>query len=153
MAEPLAVVIMGSSSDAEIMSGADLMLKEFDISVDKQVISAHRNARKLADYIAKAEADGVEVIIAGAGMSAHLPGAIAALTTLPVIGVPIAGAGLGGLDALLSMVQMPSGVPVAVMAINGAKNAAILAAEILALKHSSVKKALFEYRTKLAGES
>lgn len=153
MAEPLVVLIMGSTSDAKIMRAASTQLKDFNIPFEEQVISAHRNAKALAEYIVKAEAMGAEVVIAGAGKSAHLPGAIAALTTLPVIGVPISGADLGGMDALLSMVQMPSGVPVATVAINGAKNGAILAAEILALKRLEVKKVLAEYRKKLAGES
>jgi len=153
MAESLVVVIMGSTSDEKIMDGASLLLKALKIPFETRVISAHRNAKALTEYIAKVEKTGVEVIIAGAGKSAHLPGAIAALTTLPVIGVPISGAVLGGMDALLSIAQMPTGVPVATVAIDGAKNGAIMAAQILALKHSAIKEALLKYRTDLAGKS
>lgn len=127
-------IIMGSTSDLEVMSPAMATLEEFGIEFEKRVISAHRAPDLLREYVTTARDRGVVAIIAGAGGAAHLPGVTAAMTTLPVIGVPILGKALGGLDALLSMVQMPSGVPVATVGINGSKNAALLAVQIIALQ-------------------
>ena len=141
-------IIFGSESDRETMKTACEVLDLFSIEYTVEVLSAHRNPGKVMEFARSAETNGYKVIIAGAGMAAHLAGAVAANTTLPVIGVPIDTSSLGGLDALLSTVQMPSGVPVATMAIGkaGAKNAAILAAEILALCDENLRKRLKEFR-------
>ena len=139
---------MGSTSDLEVMSGAFEMLDSFGIPYEKRVISAHRAPRLLAEWASGARDRGVDLIIAGAGGAAHLAGVIAGLTSLPVIGVPIRTQMMGGLDSLLSIVQMPSGIPVATVAINGAKNAAILAAEIFALSDPLVRSRLEEFRQK-----
>lgn len=141
-------IIMGSSSDMEIMSEAEKMLKQLGIACEMIVASAHRNPEKVAKF-AKEAVNKYDCIIAGAGKAAHLPGVVAGHTTLPVIGVPIKTSDLGGLDSLLSIVQMPKGVPVATVAINGAQNAAILAAQIVALKDNKAKKALEEYKESL----
>ncbi|MFC1998470.1 5-(carboxyamino)imidazole ribonucleotide mutase [Chloroflexota bacterium] len=143
-------VVIGSKSDEEAIKPALDMLRELDVMYDFSVISAHRTPQKARDYAAEASSCGIEVIIAGAGKAAHLPGVLASWTTLPIIGVPLVSGDLAGLDALLSIVQMPSGVPVATMAIGGAKNAAIFAAEILALKYETIKKALEAFRRKLS---
>lgn len=142
------LIIMGSKSDGEIMAKAEETLKEFGIKSEVVVASAHRNPEKVSELAGKAEGN-YDVIIAGAGKAAHLPGVIAGQTIVPVIGVPIKTSDLGGMDSLLSIVQMPSGVPVATVAINGAKNAAILAAQIVALKDEKVKKKLKEFKEKL----
>ena len=126
-------IIMGSTSDLEIMSSAFAVLDEFGVPYEKKVISAHRAPELLAKYASSARERGLSVIIAGAGGAAHLPGVPAAMTTIPVIGVPISGKAFGGMDALLSMVQMPSGIPVATVSVNGAKNAALLAVSILSV--------------------
>jgi 5-(carboxyamino)imidazole ribonucleotide mutase len=139
-------IIMGSASDWEVMSPACTALEEFGISYEKKVLSAHRNPGPLAEYVGSARERGVEIIIAGAGGAAHLPGVIAALTTLPVIGVPVKSKALNGLDSLLSIVQMPSGIPVATMAIDGARNAALYAVAILALKDEGLSAKLQEFR-------
>lgn len=151
---PKVGVVMGSHSDLPTMQEAIKVLKEFKIGFDVDVVSAHRSPKLAYKYASEAEKKGYEVIIAGAGGAAALPGVIAGLTTLPVIGVPVAGQGLGGLDSLYSMVQMPGGVPVAItgMGAAGAKNAAILAVEILSLKEPSLKKKLLEYKEGLAME-
>jgi len=141
-------VIMGSASDWEVMSPACTTLEEFGIPYEKKVLSAHRNPGPLAEYVQNARANGFDVIIAGAGGAAHLPGVIAALTTLPVIGVPVKSKALNGLDSLLSIVQMPSGIPVATMAIDGAKNAALMAVSMLALHHPTLTDRLEEFRKK-----
>ena len=141
---------MGSVSDLDIMSGAAQMLDSFGVSYEKKVISAHRTPDLMAEWAKTARARGIDVIIAGAGGAAHLAGVAAAFTTLPVIAVPIPTKDLGGLDSLLSMVQMPTGIPVATVAIGGAKNAAILAVEILALKEPSLAQKLRDYRQKQA---
>lgn len=146
-------IIMGSDSDYEIMSQAAEILNEFDIEYDIFVASAHRTPNDVANYVKNARSNGIKVIIAGAGGAAHLPGVCAAYTTLPVIGVPIQTKSLGGLDSLLSIVQMPSGVPVATVAINGAKNAGILSVEILSLQDSTLEQKLEEYKQKLAESS
>jgi 5-(carboxyamino)imidazole ribonucleotide mutase len=143
-------IIMGSKSDAEIMKAASDTLDEFSIENHTFVISAHRNPHSVFEFASSAESDGYEVIIAGAGGAAHLPGVIAALTVLPVIGVPVKSAALNGMDSLLSIVQMPSGVPVATVAIDGAKNAGILAAQILAVKYPEVREAVRAHKVKLS---
>ena len=137
---------MGSTSDLEIMSAAFKTLDEFGVEYEKRVISAHRAPGLLFEWASGAKERGVDVIIAGAGGAAHLPGVTAAMTIVPVIGVPIAGKAFGGLDSLLSMVQMPSGIPVATVAVNGAKNAALLAVSILALSDRALSDKLAEFR-------
>lgn len=139
-------IIMGSKSDWEVMSAACSILEEFGVPFEKKVISAHRTPQFFCDYISSAPSRGVNLIIAGAGGAAHLPGMAAAMTTLPVIGVPIKSAALQGLDSLLSIVQMPSGVPVATMAINGAANAALYAVSIFALGDKTLSVKLEEFR-------
>jgi 5-(carboxyamino)imidazole ribonucleotide mutase len=143
-------VVIGSKSDEEAIKPALDMLRELDVMYEFSVISAHRTPQKARDYAAEAASRGIEVIIAGAGKAAHLPGVLASWTTLPIIGVPLVSGDLAGLDALLSIVQMPSGVPVATMSIGGAKNAAIFAAQILALKYETIKKALEAFRKRLS---
>ena len=141
-------VIMGSTSDWNVMSAAVDTLTEFGIEVDKRVISAHRAPHALMEWAESAAANGLQVIIAGAGGAAHLAGVIAGLTQLPVIGVPVRSKTLDGLDSLLSMVQMPSGIPVATVAIDGAKNAALLAVAILALQDKPLAQQLMDFRRK-----
>lgn len=141
-------VIMGSTSDLEIMSAALKTLEEFGIEVVKKVISAHRTPDLMCEFAKGAKAAGIGVIIAGAGGAAHVAGVVAGMTTVPVIGVPIQTKALGGMDSLLSIVQMPGGVPVATMAINGSKNAALLAVEILALTNETLHDKLLAYRAK-----
>ncbi|PIV11549.1 MAG: 5-(carboxyamino)imidazole ribonucleotide mutase [Candidatus Omnitrophica bacterium CG12_big_fil_rev_8_21_14_0_65_43_15] len=145
-------IIMGSKSDLEVMNEAANMLKEFGIEHEMKVLSAHRAPKDVAEYSENAAANGFKVIIAGAGAAAALPGVIAAHTTLPVIGVPIDSTSLKGIDALLSIVQMPSGIPVACMAIGktGAKNAGIFAIEILAAGDKALEKKLQDYKKELA---
>lgn len=147
---PLVGVVMGSKSDEALMQPALDMLKELGIEYEVSVISAHRKPEKVREYGQNARGWGIEVIIAGAGMAAHLPGVLASWTTLPVIGIPLPAGELKGMDALLSIMQMPSGVPVACVAIGGAKNAALLAAQILGLKYDKIREAYEEYRKKLA---
>ena len=139
-------IIMGSTSDLEIMSSAFAVLDEFGVPYEKKVISAHRAPELLAKYASSARERGLSVIIAGAGGAAHLPGVTAAMTTIPVIGVPISGKAFGGMDALLSMVQMPSGIPVATVSVNGAKNAALLAISILSLTDPILEEKLSGFR-------
>lgn len=139
-------IIMGSASDYEVMSGAVDMLTALDIDFEKRVVSAHRTPELMYEYAKTAKERGISVIIAGAGGSAHLPGMVAAMTTLPVIGVPVKSKALNGIDSLLSIVQMPSGIPVATVAINGAKNAALIAASILALQDNGIAKRLENFR-------
>ncbi len=143
-------LLMGSKSDLKKVTPAEETLAEMGVRVKTAVISAHRQPQKLRDFVDAAAAEGVEVFIAAAGKAAHLPGVVASMTTLPVIGLPISSPDLGGMDALLSMVQMPRGVPVATVAIDGAENAALLACAILALKYGEVSKALAAYRQRLA---
>jgi len=145
-------VIMGSTSDLEVMSAAFAVLEEFGIEYEKRVISAHRAPRLLAEFASTARERGVAVIIAGAGGAAHLAGVTAAYTTIPVIGVPICGKAFGGMDALLATVQMPSGIPVATMAIDGAKNAALYAVAILALHDEALAAKLEAFRRTQAGK-
>ncbi|MBQ9450317.1 MAG: 5-(carboxyamino)imidazole ribonucleotide mutase [Bacteroidales bacterium] len=143
-------IIMGSKSDWEVMSVACETLDQFGVPYEKKVISAHRTPQFFCEYMAAARDRGVSVVIAGAGGAAHLPGMCAAMTSLPVIGVPIRSKALNGLDSLLSIVQMPSGVPVATMAIDGAKNAALYAVSILALQDPALAAALEDFRKKQA---
>lgn len=144
-----AALFIGSDSDWPIMKPAVELLKEFGVEVDVIVASAHRTPAKVHEYAENARENGVGVIIAAAGAAAHLAGVIASYTTLPVIGVPINATPLNGLDALLSTVQMPSGIPVATMAVNGAKNAAVFALEIFGAGDAAVAKQLEGYREKL----
>ena len=137
---------MGSASDWDVMSQACETLDAFGIPYEKKVLSAHRNPGPLAEYVAAAPERGCEIFIAGAGGAAHLPVVIAAYTTLPVIGIPVKSKALSGWDSLLSIVQMPSGIPVATMAIDGAKNAALYAVSILALQDSSLALKLKQFR-------
>lgn len=139
---------MGSTSDYEVMSEAVRTLEEFGVEFEKRVVSAHRTPDLLCDYARTARERGLGVIIAGAGGAAHLPGMVASMTTLPVVGVPVKSRTLNGLDSLLSIVQMPAGVPVATTAINGAKNAALLAVSILALQDRVLADKLEAFRAK-----
>ncbi len=139
---------MGSTSDWGIMSAAVEMLEELGIEYEKRVISAHRTPHLMVEYATTARERGIGCIIAGAGGAAHVAGVTAGLTTVPVIGVPIKSAALNGLDSLLSIVQMPSGVPVSTVAINGAKNAALIAASIFALTDKALEERLLEFRRK-----
>lgn len=139
---------MGSTSDLEVMSAAFAVLDQFGVEYEKKVISAHRAPALLAEWAGTARERGIDVIVAGAGGAAHLPGVTAAYTTLPVIGVPICGKAFGGMDALLSMVQMPSGIPVATVAVNGAKNAALLALSILSVRDKGIEAKLADFRRK-----
>lgn len=152
MAKVEVAIVMGSKSDLPVMERTCKMLDRLGISYSSQVLSAHRTPAKTREFAVSAARRGIKVVIAGAGMAAHLPGVIASQTTLPVIGVPLAGSVLSGVDALHSIVQMPSGVPVATMAIGeaGAHNAAVFAAEILALENSDVRKRLVAYKRSLA---
>ncbi|MDR1860050.1 MAG: 5-(carboxyamino)imidazole ribonucleotide mutase [Bacteroidales bacterium] len=146
--EPKVSIIMGSVSDYEVMSGAAKILDEFEIPFEINALSAHRTPEAVEQFARGADMRGLKVIIAGAGMAAHLPGVIAAMTPLPVIGVPVKGT-FDGLDALLAIVQMPPGIPVATVAINGAGNAAILAAQILALHDEQLRHKLLTFKEKL----
>ncbi len=139
---------MGSTSDWEVMSAAAEMLSQLDIPYEKRVVSAHRTPQLMYDYASTARSRGIDVIIAGAGGAAHLPGMVAAMTSLPVIGVPVKSRALNGLDSLLSIVQMPAGVPVATVAINGAKNAALIAASILSLQDDALAERLDAFRAR-----
>ena len=143
-------IIMGSKSDLPIMQDAIDILKEFDIESEVNIVSAHRTPNKMFDYASKAKDNGINVIIAGAGGAAHLPGMVASITTLPVIGVPVKSRNsIDGWDSVLSILQMPNGVPVATVALDGAKNAGILAAQIIALNDNNVTNKLIDYKSKL----
>jgi 5-(carboxyamino)imidazole ribonucleotide mutase len=146
---PLVSLVMGSDSDWSVMSDAAAALDEFGIAFEVEVVSAHRTPRKLMDFGSAARDRGIRVIIAGAGGAAHLPGMLASLTTLPVIGVPVPLARLDGLDSLLSIVQMPAGVPVATVSIGGARNAGILAARILSVSDERVAEKLAAFAAQL----
>jgi len=150
MANPLVGVVMGSSSDWEVMQHAARRLEAFGVPYETRVVSAHRTPDLLMKYAAEAESRGIQVIIAGAGGAAHLPGMAAAKTVLPVLGVPVESKALHGVDSLLSIAQMPAGVPVGTLAIGkaGAINAALLAASILGIKHPHIREALRAYRDK-----
>lgn len=146
---PKVAVIMGSDSDFDVVKKCLITLERFDIDYDAEVISAHRNPDKLFNYAKNAEANGIELIIGAAGKAAHLPGVIAGITPLPVIGIPIKTSFQGGLDSLLSIVQMPSGVPVATVAVNGAENAGVLAAQILSVKYPELREKVKQYKEEL----
>ena len=150
---PKVGIIMGSDSDLKVMSKAAVMLEELGIEYEMTIISAHREPDELIEWTRGAEDRGIKVMIAGAGMAAALPGVVASQTVLPVIGVPIAGSNLDGMDALLSIVQMPSGIPVATVAINGSKNAAYLALQIMAIKHSEIKEGLLKERKQMEADA
>jgi 5-(carboxyamino)imidazole ribonucleotide mutase len=145
-------ILMGSSSDASIMDDAVQMLRRFDVPVEIRVLSAHRTPDDTVAYARAAAGNGVKVIIAAAGGAAHLAGVVAATTPLPVIGVPVALAHLGGLDSLLAMVQMPKGIPVATVAVNGARNAALLAIRIMALSDARLAAELDTFIDELANQ-
>lgn len=147
--KPVVGIIMGSDSDLRIMNQASEFLDKSHVPYEMEIVSAHRTPELMFDYAKTAKKRGLKVIIAGAGGSAHLPGMIASLTTLPVIGVPIESHNLKGMDSLLSIVQMPSGIPVACVAINGAINAAILACQILALSSQNTAYDVEEFRKNL----
>jgi 5-(carboxyamino)imidazole ribonucleotide mutase len=149
-AGPSVAVLMGSDSDWEVMSGAVKRLQEFGVGCDVHVMSAHRTPQRVSEYVAGAPARGVKVFIVGAGAAAHLAGVVAAHTTRPVIGVPLNATSLDGLDALLATVQMPSGVPVATVAIGGAENAGLLAAQILALDDATLAAKLDAFKREMA---
>jgi 5-(carboxyamino)imidazole ribonucleotide mutase len=151
--KPLVGILMGSDSDWPTMKAAADVCAQFGIASEAKVISAHRTPKDLEQYAGKAHERGLRVIIAGAGGAAHLPGVTAAFTTLPVIGVPIESRSLKGLDSLLSIVQMPPGVPVATVGIGAAKNAGLLAVQILSVGSERLQKALVEFKQKLAEES
>ncbi len=146
---PIVAIMMGSTSDADTMEPARQILKEFDVLCEMKVLSAHRTPEQTISYVKTAKERGIKIIIAGAGGAAHLPGIVAAVTTLPVIGIPIKSKSLNGLDSLLSIVQMPAGIPVATVAIDGAVNAALLAIEMLALVSPDLNIKLEAYRKKL----
>jgi 5-(carboxyamino)imidazole ribonucleotide mutase len=153
MSKPVVSIIMGSKSDLSIMKKTGEILDKFGIAYEMEIMSAHRTPEKVAVYAKDARSRGIRVMICGAGMSAHLGGVVASYTDLPVIGVPLgSGQGLNGLDALLSTSQMPKGVPVATVAINGAENAAYLAARILSLSDAALQKKLSEARAAMQKE-
>jgi 5-(carboxyamino)imidazole ribonucleotide mutase len=153
MKEPLVGIIMGSDSDLPIMKDAANILEEFEIGYEIKILSAHRTPDQHAEYSKSAVKRGLKVIIAAAGGAAHLPGVTAAHTVLPVIGVPIKSKSLGGIDSLLSIVQMPGGVPVATVAIDGAKNAGLLAVQILGAGDDLLQKKIISYKKKLEKSS
>jgi 5-(carboxyamino)imidazole ribonucleotide mutase len=154
MAKPLVAILMGSDSDLETFQECAKTLKEFDVPHVMRILSAHRTPAEVAEFVRGADRDGVKVFVAGAGMAAHLAGAVAAQTAKPVIGVPMASPLMNGLDALLSTVQMPGGVPVATVAVGkaGAKNAALLAVQMLALSDERLAKALAAFKKKMADD-
>ncbi len=144
------VIIMGSDADLPVLERAFAVLRSFPVTWEARVISAHRTPFEARDFAVRARADGVQVIIAAAGKAAHLAGALAAFTTLPVIGLPIGSPGLGGMDALFSTVQMPAGVPVAAVAIDGAENAALLALQIIGVTDTAVASRLDEEKRRMS---
>jgi 5-(carboxyamino)imidazole ribonucleotide mutase len=151
--DPLVGIIMGSDSDLAIMQAASDVLKQFAIPHEVTIVSAHRTPMRMVEYAQKAKERGLKVIIAGAGGAAHLPGMIASITSLPVIGVPIKSSNsIEGWDSILSILQMPNGVPVATVALNAAKNAGILAAEILGVADDAISKKIIDYKNSLSSE-
>lgn len=146
MDKPLVGIIMGSDSDLAVMKDAAEVLESFDVKYELTIVSAHRTPQRMMRYARTARKRGIRVIIAGAGGAAHLPGMVASVTDLPVVGVPIKTKSLDGIDSLLSIAQMPNGIPVATVAINGAKNAGILACEILGVKHDAIAKKVANYK-------
>jgi len=151
--KPQVGIIMGSDSDLSVMSEAAKILEEFGIPYEMKIVSAHRTPDFMSEYAKSAYRRGLKVIIAGAGGSAHLPGMTAANTIIPVIGVPVKSKSLNGLDSLLSIVQMPFGIPVATVAIDGARNAALLAIQILGINNKAVAKEIIVFRDKIKNES
>lgn len=149
MPDPLVGIIMGSDSDLPVMQQAADILGDFEVPFEMTIVSAHRTPQRMFEYARTAEERGLAVIIAGAGGAAHLPGMVAALTVLPVIGVPVKASSLDGLDSLLSIVQMPAGVPVATVAINNGKNAGLLAAQIVGVKSPEIRARLKAYKDHL----
>lgn len=143
-------VIMGSDSDLSVVNGTLNVLKDFGVAYDLRVISAHRTPDIAFDYAKNAEANGIELLIGCAGKAAHLPGVLAGISPLPVIGLPIKSSTMDGLDSLLSIVQMPSGVPVATVAINGAENAGLLAVQILSVKYADLRQKFKDYKVSMA---
>ena len=151
MSSALVSIIMGSDSDLPVMNEAKEILDSFGVANEITIVSAHRTTKRMVRYATTAKKRGIEIIIAGAGGPAHLPGMVASLTALPVIGVPITTKSLDGLDSLLSIAQMPPGVPVATVAINGARNAGILACQILGVKHPNIAMSVERYKRELQG--
>jgi 5-(carboxyamino)imidazole ribonucleotide mutase len=147
-----AAIIFGSQSDTPVMQKAAAVLREFGVEFSSHILSAHRTPELLTETLKKLENEGAEVIIAGAGLAAHLPGVIASQTLIPVIGVPIASGGLGGLDALLSIVQMPKPIPAAAVGVDNAANGAYLACQILALKYPPLKEKLAAFRNRMKAD-
>ncbi|MBX7205007.1 MAG: 5-(carboxyamino)imidazole ribonucleotide mutase [Bacteroidia bacterium] len=150
--KPQIAIIMGSDSDLPVMQEAAKILDEFKVTYEMTVVSAHRTPQRMYDFAKHSPDKGIKVIIAGAGGSAHLPGMVAALTHLPVIGVPVQSKAMSGIDSLYSIVQMPPGVPVATVAINGAKNAGLLALQILSVADKKIEKALIKYKEDMETE-
>lgn len=149
MKKPLVAIIMGSDSDLNVMKDATEVLEEFKLPYEISIVSAHRTPDRLYEFSRLAQKNGIKVIIAGAGGAAHLPGMVAAISPLPVIGVPVKSKTMDGLDSLLSIAQMPPGVPVATVAINGAKNAALLAVQILGVHDESLLKKIADYKKQM----
>ncbi len=145
-------IVMGSKSDYPVVERAEKILKEFDVSFETRIISAHRTPRVAERFASEAEANGIELIIAAAGKAAHLGGVMAAFTPIPIIGLPIKSSTLDGLDSLLSIVQMPKGIPVATVAIDGSENAALLAVQILSVKYSELRGKMREYKEAMEKE-
>lgn len=152
MSQPLVGIIMGSDSDLPVMSAAADMCEKFGIEYEVTIVSAHRTVDRLNEYASTAAQRGLKVVIAGAGGAAHLPGMVAAITPLPVVGVPVRGSNLEGMDSLLSIVQMPGGVPVATVAINGAKNAGILAAQIIGSSNETIREKVANFKVEMNQE-
>ena len=153
MVNPLVSIIMGSDSDLQVMQEAGKVLKEFNIPFEITVVSAHRTPKRLYEFSERAHQRGIQVIIAGAGGSAHLPGMVAAISPLPVIGVPVKSSNsLDGWDSILSILQMPGGVPVATVALNNAKNAGLLAVQILSVADEKLKEKMISYKDKLSSD-
>jgi len=153
MASEQVAIVMGSASDMEVAKKAESVLAEFGVSCSVDVISAHRNPNKIKKFAASLEENGVGVVIAIAGLAAHLPGVVASLTVLPVIGVPVGAGPLSGVDALYSIVQMPPGIPVASVGIGNAKNGALLAVQILGARDASLRKKMHEYRRQFGDDA
>lgn len=149
---PKVALVMGSLSDFKSLEGCIKLLKKFEVETEVRVISAHRTPEQAADFARNAEAQGIEVILAAAGKAAHLAGVLASMTALPVIGIPMNSSTMDGLDSLLSTVQMPTGIPVATVAINGGGNAALLAVQMLSIKYPELRAAMKEYRAQQTRE-
>ena len=152
MKMPKVLIVMGSDSDYPVVEAALQVLRDFSVDFDVRVCSAHRTPGTASDLASNAEERGFDVIIAAAGKAAHLPGVFAAYTALPVIGIPIKSSSVGGLDSLLSIVQMPAGIPVATVALDGAENAALLAVQMISIRDSDLRKKMAEYKVKMAAK-